>query len=72
MKRKTCATKSFYRFKIRRLFTYTFLPAYYTMVPKGKDGRVEVAVKLNGYNQLALDKNEVKNPVRPTTIFSYV
>ena len=50
------------------LVTYKFLPAYYTMVPKGKDGRVEVAVKLNGYNQLVLDKNEVKNPVRTTTL----
>lgn len=37
--------------------------AYQTITPKGKDGSVEVSIKLNGYNQLVLDKNEVKNPV---------
>ena len=33
------------------------------MAPKGKDGNVEVTIKLDGYNQSVLDKNGVKQPV---------
>ena len=33
------------------------------MVPKGKDGNVEITIKLDGYNQSVLDKNGVKQPV---------
>ena len=45
------------------LVCFGSVTAYQTMTPKGKDGSVEVSIKLNGYNQLVLDKNEVKNPV---------
>ena len=33
------------------------------MAPKGKDGNVEVTIKLDGYNQSVLDRNGVKQPV---------
>jgi len=35
---------------------------YQTLKPKGKDGTVEVSIKLKGYNEDVLAKNEVKNP----------
>merc|ERR1712038_1681859 len=35
---------------------------YQRLVPKGKDGTVEVSVKLSGYDQSVLAKNDVKNP----------
>ena len=34
------------------------------MAPKGEDGSVEVSVKLKGYNQEVLAKNDVQDPVR--------
>ena len=33
------------------------------MVPKGKDGNVEITIKLDGYNQSVLERNGVKQPV---------
>ena len=37
--------------------------AYQVLVPKGKDGSVEVSIKLKGYNEEVLAKNEIKNAV---------
>jgi len=34
---------------------------YQVLVPKGQDGSVEVSVKLKGYNEEVLAKNEIKN-----------
>ena len=49
------------------IFLKLFL-AYQTLVPKGKDGAVEVSVKLKGYKEDVLKKNEVKNAVRTQNI----
>merc|ERR1712226_842235 len=35
---------------------------YHILVPKGEDGSVEVSVKLKGYNQEVLAKNDVQDP----------
>ena len=43
--------------------SYQFLTAYQVLIPKGKDGSVEVSVKLGGYNEAVLAKNDVKNAV---------
>jgi len=34
----------------------------HTLIPTGKDGTLEITVKLAGYNKVELDKNEIKNP----------
>ena len=43
---------------------YLYFIAYHILVPKGEDGSVEVSVKLKGYNQEVLAKNDVQDPVR--------
>ena len=35
---------------------------YQTLVPSGKEGRLEVSVKLSGYNENELKKNGIENP----------
>jgi len=49
---------------------YLYFIAYHVLVPKGEDGSVEVSVKLKGYNQEILAKNDVQDPVR-MPLFSY-
>ena len=47
---------------------FTFL-AYQILVPKGQDGSVEVSIKLKGYNEEVLAKNEIKNAVSLTQYY---
>ena len=47
---------------------HLYFIAYHVLVPKGEDGSVEVSVKLKGYNQEVLAKNDVQDPV---SIFIY-
>merc|ERR1719412_1821918 len=42
---------------------------YQTLVPSGQEGRLEVAVKLSGYDENELKKNGIENPpILPTVI----
>ena len=50
--------------QIHKKTSYLYLIAYHILVPKGEDGSVEVSVKLKGYNQEVLAKNDVQDPVR--------
>ena len=50
--------------QIYKKTSYLYLTAYHILVPKGEDGSVEVSVKLKGYNQEILAKNDVQDPVR--------
>ena len=49
---------------LKPLILYLYFIAYHILVPKGEDGSVEVSVKLKGYNQEVLAKNDVQDPVR--------
>ena len=42
---------------------HLYFIAYHVLVPKGEDGSVEVSVKLKGYNQEVLAKNDVQDLV---------
>ena len=56
--------KQYLTFKLMKKTSYLYLIAYHILVPKGEDGSVEVSVKLKGYNQEVLAKNDVQDPVR--------
>ena len=56
--------KHYLKFKFIKKTSYSYLIAYHILVPKGEDGSVEVSVKLKGYNQEVLAKNDVQDPVR--------
>ena len=55
--------KQFLTFQFIKI-SYSYLIAYHILAPKGEDGSVEVSVKLKGYNQEVLAKNDVQDPVR--------
>ena len=57
-------------FQFYQIFYFSFI-AYQVLIPKGKDGSVEVSVKLAGYNEEVLAKNDVKNAVSKIQIFSF-
>ena len=44
------------------MFYFSFA-AYQVLIPQGKDGSVEVSIKLAGYNEEVLARNDVKNAV---------
>ena len=57
---KALDLRSLFQFYLIFYFAFT---AYQILIPNGKDGSVEVSVKLAGYNQEVLAKNDVKNAV---------
>ena len=57
---------------ISLLSLFLLSSAYQVLVPKGQDGSVEVSVKLKGYNEEVLAKNEIKDAVSKKRVIHWI